>query len=342
MGPEDNLAKKKASPWRAMSTARSTEDKHQKIEPWPGAILRHATGKKTKSAVTRPVWRREPWENQKRKYLHSKQKTEAFDPALDTELLFLTLEMESATGLNRNWPASKTDEKHLPSTEQWEPKQGSELKSEADRRRPDWKSNMSEPNHQRRLQEVTQKTSPLLTIARPDLNPNVTMKIDQAKQKNTHTLERNQRANNTGSSCANEENNSALTGRTGNPGPVEVTQSLRPENEQDQEILDVTKIYQARIHHTTQIQQKIRGRIKQHTQNARIDFSLHFNEIIPNPRMSPPSLPHLIIEMKMSFWHISTLRSMKWNWEVPRSSILSKALYIGQSKRLNNYYVLRA
>jgi hypothetical protein len=34
--------------------------------------------------------------------LHSKQKTEAFDPALDTELLFLTLEMESATGLNRN------------------------------------------------------------------------------------------------------------------------------------------------------------------------------------------------------------------------------------------------
>jgi hypothetical protein len=35
--------------------------------------------------------------------------------------------MESATGLNRNCPVSRIDEKHLPSIEQWEPKQGSEL-----------------------------------------------------------------------------------------------------------------------------------------------------------------------------------------------------------------------
>jgi hypothetical protein len=45
---------------------------------------------------------------------------------------------------------------------------------------------------------------------------------------------------------------------------------------------------------------KTRGRIKQHTQNARIDFPLHFNEITPNSRMSPPSLSHLIIGIEMS------------------------------------------
>jgi hypothetical protein len=227
MGPEDNLAKKRKS------VTSYVDSKICRGRDWEeNQICGHATclaARALRKSAT--------------KISAQQAENRSLYPALDTELLFLTLEMESATWLNQNWPTSKTDEKHLPSTEQWEPKQGSELKSEADRRRPDWKSNRSEPNHRWRLQELTQKTSPSFTVARPDLNLNVTTKIDQAKQKkNTRALERNQRANNTGSSCANKENNSALTGRTGNPEHVEVTQSLRPENERDQEILDMTKI----------------------------------------------------------------------------------------------------
>jgi hypothetical protein len=53
-------------------------------------------------------------------------------------------------------------------------------------------------------------------------------------------------------------------------------------------------------------------------------------------------LPSLFLLETINYLcHTSTLRMRKWNWKVARSHIHSSVLYIGPSKRLNDYYAPR-
>jgi hypothetical protein len=54
----------------------------------------------------------------------------------------------------------------------------------------------------------------------------------------------------------------------------------------------------------------------------------------------PPSL--IWLETKNGFLAHFYSRNAKWNWKVSRSPINSRVLYIGPSKRLNDYYAPRA
>jgi hypothetical protein len=65
-------------------------------------------------------------------------------------------------------------------------------------------------------------------------------------------------------------------------------------------------------------------------------------EFTADPQRSPPSLPHLIIGMEMSFWHTSTLANTKMKLGSGKEPQPSRVLYIGPSKRLNDYSAPRA
>jgi hypothetical protein len=79
-----------------------------------------------------------------------------------------------------------------------------------------------------------------------------------------------------------------------------------------------------------------------HKLRCKTDFLLKANKFTTDPGRSPSSLTHLIIEIEIGSWHTSNLGIRKYNWEVARSIIHSRVIYINSSKKLNDYYAHRA
>jgi hypothetical protein len=71
-------------------------------------------------------------------------------------------------------------------------------------------------------------------------------------------------------------------------------------------------------------------------------FPFKSNKITPNSRMSPPSLPHLIYVIKIEFVAHFYSRKYKMKLKSGRKLQPFRVIYIGSSKKLNDYYAHRA
>jgi hypothetical protein len=100
----------------------------------------------------------------------------------------------------------------------------------------------------------------------------------------------------------------------------------------------MSKLAHTRTYELSRIKEK-NNRLKQ---DPRINLALKAKQITIDLQRSLPSLPHFWMELKTRYWLTSTLGNLKWNWKVARSPIHSRVLYIGPSKRLNDYYAPRA
>jgi hypothetical protein len=77
------------------------------------------------------------------------------------------------------------------------------------------------------------------------------------------------------------------------------------------------------------------------TKRSNTSFSIEIQtRFTSNPRRSPLSLPHLISGMKNEFLTHFYSKNYEMKLESGNEPHLSRVLYIGPSKRLNDYYAL--